>query len=65
VKAALGAKEPPKPEAMMADVKAAAEKALAAAKEVVDLAVGAQKQVAELVARRARATVAELKALAA
>ena len=55
VKAAIGTKELPKPEAVMADVKAAAEKAIAAAKEVVDLTVGAQKRVAELVTQRVQA----------
>jgi hypothetical protein len=41
-KAALGAKALPKPEAVLAEVQAAAEKAHAVAKEVVDLTVGAQ-----------------------
>ena len=65
VKAVLGTKELPKPEAVMADVKAAAEKAIAVAKEVVDLTVGAQKRVAELVTQRVQASVTELKALTA
>ena len=65
VKAALGTKELPKPEAVLADVKAAAEKAIAVAKEVVDLTVGAQKRVAELVTQRVQASVTELKALTA
>ena len=65
VKAVLGTKELPKPEAVMADVKAAAEKAIAVAKEVVDLTVGAQKRVAELVIQRVQASVTELKALTA
>ena len=64
-KVAVGAKSLPKPEAALADVKVAAEKAVAVAKEVVDVAVGAQKQVAELVAQRVQTTVSELKALAA
>ena len=63
VKAVLGTKELPKPEAVMADVKAAAEKAIAVAKEVVDLTVAAQKRVAELVTQRVQASVTELKAL--
>ena len=62
-KAALATKELPKPEAVMADVKAAAEKAIAVAKEVVDLTVAAQKRVAELVTQRVQASVTELKAL--
>ena len=45
VKAALGTKQLPKPDAGLADVKVAAEKAIAVAKEVVDLTVGAQKRV--------------------
>ena len=64
-KAALGAKALPKPEAVMAEVQAAAEKAHAVAKEVVDLTVGARKRVAELVAQRVRASVRALKAPAA
>jgi hypothetical protein len=64
-KAALGTRELPKPEAAMADVKAAAEKAIAVGKEVVDLTVAAQKRVAELVTRRVQASVTELKALTA
>jgi len=65
VKAVLGSKQLPKPEAAMADVKAAAEKAIAVSKEVVDLTVGAQKRVAELVSERVQASVTELKALTA
>ena len=64
-KAAFGAKTLPKPEAVLADAKVAAEKAMAVTKEVMEVAVGAQKQVAELVAKRVPATVSELKALAA
>jgi hypothetical protein len=64
-KAAFGPKQPPKPEAVLAEVRAAAEKAHAVAKEVVDLTVGAQKRVAELVTRRVQASVAALKAPAA
>ena len=65
VKAALGTKQLPKPDAVLADVKAAAEKALAVVKEVADLTVGAQKRVAELVSERTQAAVTELKALTA
>ena len=65
VKAVLGTKQLPKPEAALADLKAAAEKAIAVAKEVVDLTVGAQKRVAELVSERTQAAVTELKALTA
>jgi hypothetical protein len=64
-KVAVGARSLRKPDVAMADVKVAAEKAVAVAKEVVDVAVGAQKQVAELVAQRVQTTVSELKALAA
>ena len=65
IKAALGTKQLPKPDAALADLKAAAEKAFAIAKEVVDLTVGAQKRVAELVSERTQAAVTELKALTA
>ena len=65
IKAALGTKQLPKPDAALADLKAAAEKAFAVAKEVVDLTVSAQKRVAELVSERTRAAVTELKALTA
>jgi hypothetical protein len=65
VKAALATKQLPKPEAVMADIKTAAEKAITVAKEVVDLTVGAQKRVAELVTQRVQASVTDLKALTA
>ena len=65
VRAALATKQLPKPAAVMADVKTAAEKAIAVAKEVVDLTVGAQKRVAELVTQRIQASVTDLKALTA
>ena len=65
MKAAIGTKQLPKPDAMLADVKTAAEKAFAVAKEVADLTVGAQKRVAELVTQRVQASVTELKALTA
>jgi len=60
-KAAFAAKQLPKAET----VKAAGEKAVAVAKEVVDLTVAAQKRVAELLTKRTEATVGELKAVAA
>jgi hypothetical protein len=63
--AALGTKQLAKPEAVQADVKAAAEKAIAVGKEVVDLTVAAQKRVAELVTQRVQASVSELQALTA
>jgi len=64
-KVAVSAKALPKPEAVMADARAAAEKAIDVAKQVVNVTVGAQKQVAELAAQRLRASVTELKALGA
>ena len=42
MKATFGTKQLPKPDAVLADVKAAAEKALAVAEQVVDLTVGAE-----------------------
>ena len=65
VKAALGTRQLAKPEAVQADLKAAAEKAIAVGKEVVDLTVAAQKRVAELVTQRVQASVSEFKALTA
>ena len=64
-KAALAAKELPKPEAVLANAKAGIEQAVAAAKEVVDLAVGAQKRAYEVLTRRGQASVEELQAVAA
>ena len=64
-KSALTAKEVPKPETVMASLKAAAEKGQSTAKEVVDLAVAAQKQALELLTQRAQANMAELKSIAA
>ena len=64
-KAALATKELPKPEAVLANVKARVEKTVAVAKEVVDLAVGAQKRAYEVLTQRGQAHVAELKAVAA
>jgi hypothetical protein len=54
-----------KPEIAFADVKAAAEKAVAVAKEEFDLGVKAQNEVAQLFVRRATANIDELKAFAA
>ena len=65
VKAVLSGKEPKQPQAMLADVKAAAEKAVAAGKQGMDLGVAAQQRVAELVAKRVQANIDEFKALAA
>lgn len=64
-RAALARKELTKPEIVLADAKTAAEKAVAVTKEVLDLAAAAQRRVSELATQRARANVAELKALAA
>jgi hypothetical protein len=63
--AALGTRQLAKPEAVQAEVKTAAEKAIAVGKEVVDLTVAAQKRVAELVIQRVQASVTELQALTA
>ena len=63
--AALSSREAKKPEAVLADVRAAAERAVAVAKEGVDLGVAAQQRVADLFAKRAQANVDELKAIAA
>ena len=64
-KAALASKELPKPEAVLANVKAATEKTVAVTKEVVDLAIGAQKRAYEVLTQRGQASVDELKAVAA
>jgi hypothetical protein len=64
-KAALASKQVSKPEAVLAEVKAAAEKTVVTAKEVVGLAAAAQRRVAELVAQRTAANVTQLKTLAA
>ena len=65
LKVALGSKEPKQPQALVADAKAAAEKAVAAGKQGLDLGVAAQQRVAELVAKRVQANLEEFKALAA
>lgn len=64
-KAALAGKTSKEPQAVLADVKAATEKAVAAGKQGLDLGVAAQKRVAELVASRVQANIDELKSLAA
>ena len=64
-KAALGAKEPKEPQAALAEVQAAAGKAVEVTKQGVDLSVAAQQKVVELVSQRVKANVDELKALAA
>ena len=67
-RAALGRKELAKPEAVLAEVKAAVERTGATTKQVVDLAVvavAAQRRAVELVTRRTRANINESKALAA
>lgn len=63
--AALKAREPKKPEALLADAQASAQKAVAVAKEGIELGVAAQRRVADLLAKRAQANLDELKALAA
>jgi hypothetical protein len=62
--AALRAKEPKKPDAVLADFVAATEKAVKTTKETADLAVAAQRRVAEQFARRFAANPDEIKALA-
>jgi hypothetical protein len=65
IEAAFRAKEPKKPEAVMADIVAAGEKAAAVAKQSADLAVAAQRRVSEQLAGRFAANLDEFKALAA
>ena len=65
LKGAVSAKAPAKPEAVLADVQAATQKAVAVAKQGVDLGVAAQQRVVELVSQRVKANVDELKAIAA
>jgi len=64
-RAVLAGKAPKEPQAILADVKAAAEKAVAAGKQGMDLGVAAQQRVAELVAKRVQANIDEFKSLAA
>jgi hypothetical protein len=63
--AALGRKELAKPEAVLAEVKIAAERTCATTQQVVDLAVAAQRRIGALATQRTQANVSELKALAA
>jgi hypothetical protein len=65
VRALMAAKVPSQPQAVLADVQAAAGKAVAVTKEGVDLGLAAQRAVARLVSQRVQANVDELKALAA
>lgn len=68
VHAALSRKELAKPDAVLAEIKVAVERISATTKQVMDfavVAVAAQHRAVELVTRRTRANVSELKALAA
>ena len=65
VKGVLSAKEPKQAEAVLADVKAAAEKAVSVTKQNADLSLVAQRKVADLLAQRVQANLNEFKALAA
>lgn len=62
---ALQAKQPAKPEDLVADMQSKAEKAMGVAKESVGLVTAAQQRVTELVTQRAAANLDELKILAA
>ena len=53
-----------KPETYFADAKAAAEKAIAVAKEELDVGMKAQTEVVQLVSKRAAANIEGLKAMA-
>ena len=67
VRAALSRKELAKPDAVLAEIKVAVERISATTKQVMDfavVAVAAQHRAVELVTRRTRANVSELKALA-
>jgi hypothetical protein len=65
VKGALSGKEPKEPQALIAGLKTATDKAVAVGKQGMDLSVAAQQRVAELVAKRVQASMDELKAIAA
>ena len=65
LKANVSTKTPAKPDAVLADVQAATQKAVAVAKQGVDLGVAAQQRVVQLVSQRVKANVDELKAIAA
>lgn len=54
-----------KPEEFLADAKAAADKAIAVAKEQADLGIKAQAKVADLVTKRVNANLEDVKTLAA
>ena len=56
---------PQKPVAVLADVKAAAEKAVAVARQNVELGIVAQRRMGELLATRAAANMDSLKSMAA
>lgn len=64
-KAGAEVKEPKKPETMIANVKAAAEQAVAVGKHNVGLGFAAQRRVVELATQRAQANLDQLKTLAA
>ena len=68
VRAAVSRKELAKPDAVLAEIKVAVERISATTKQVMDfavVAVAAQHRAVELVTRRTRANVSELRALAA
>lgn len=65
LKAMVPTDEPAKPEAVLADVQAATQKAVSVAKQGVELGVAAQQRVVELVGERVTAGVKELTAGAA
>ena len=68
VRAPLSRKELANPDAVLAEIKVAVERISATTKQVMDfavVAVAAQHRAVELVTRRTRANVSELKALAA
>jgi hypothetical protein len=64
-RAALSRKGPAKPEIVLAEVKAAAERTTATAQRVVELAAGAQRRVVELATQRTQANADALTQLAA
>jgi hypothetical protein len=64
-KASLATNELPKPDAVLADAKAAVERVTAVTKDVVGLGVAAQRRVGELLTARAQASITVLKAVAA
>jgi len=65
VRAALTGEAPKTPEAVLAEVKGAAERTLAVVRQGVELGTAAQRRVGELFAHRATANVEQIKALAA